>query len=70
MCFFTDRALERAFELMDHNRGQAMDLPDASLIAAAEHGQTRRKFTLDRRDFAVYRIRCGDRLVSPEVVPA
>ena len=68
--FFTDRALERAFELMHQYRDQTMDLADASLIVAAEQVQTRRIFTLDRRDFAVYRIRRGHRLVTPQVVPA
>ena len=34
--FFTDRALERAFELMHQYRDQTMNLADASLIVAAE----------------------------------
>ena len=68
--FFTDRAIERAFELMNQYRDQTMDLADASLIVAAEHAQTRRIFTLDRSDFAVYRIRRGHRQMSPQVIPA
>lgn len=36
-----------------------MDLADASIVGAAEHFETGKVFTLDRGDFATYRIRRG-----------
>jgi predicted nucleic acid-binding protein len=45
-----------------------MDLADASVIAAAEALQTRKVFTLDRTDFAAYRIRRGHRHQSVDVI--
>jgi predicted nucleic acid-binding protein len=34
-----------------------MDLADAALVRVAERDGTRKIFTLDRRDFTVYRVR-------------
>jgi hypothetical protein len=34
-----------------------MDLPDASLVLAAEALETRKIFAIDRKDFASYRVR-------------
>lgn len=45
-----------------------MDMADASLIVAAETLGTRSVFTIDRRDFAAYRIRVGHRYYGVEVV--
>jgi len=61
--------LARAFELMDTYADHPMDLADASLVAAAEALGTRRIFTLDREDFAVYRIRRGHRHYPFDLVP-
>ena len=61
-------SLPRAFELMDRYADHPMDLADASLIVAAESLNTRRIFTLDRRDFRVYRVRRGHREHPVEVV--
>jgi hypothetical protein len=68
--FFDDRSLTRAFELMERYADHPMDLADASLVVAAESLGTRRLFTIDRRDFEVYRIRRGHRHVAFEVVGA
>lgn len=58
--WFMDRAgLDRAFELMRQYADHPMDLADASLIVAAEALDTRKVFTVDRHDFAAYRIRRG-----------
>jgi uncharacterized protein len=62
------RALERAFELMEQYRDCSMDLADASLIAVAEAIPTRRVFTLDRKDFSIYRIRRGHRHLPVEIL--
>ena len=43
-----------------------MDIADASLIAVAEREGIRRFFTVDGKDFAVYRLR--DK-VRPDLVP-
>jgi predicted nucleic acid-binding protein len=59
--FFNDNWLARAFELMEQYRDHPMDLADASIVAAAESLATRKVFTIDRRDFAAYRVRRGHR---------
>lgn len=65
-----DRAtLTRAFELMELYSDQPMDLADASLVVAAESLGTRRVFTIDRKDFAIYRVRRGHRYFALEVLP-
>jgi predicted nucleic acid-binding protein len=45
-----------------------MDMADASLIVAAETLGTRTVFTIDRADFAIYRIRVGHRYHAVEIV--
>jgi predicted nucleic acid-binding protein len=57
--WFSERSLFRAFRIMDDYADQAMDLADASLVAAAEVLRVTRVFTIDRRDFLVYRARIG-----------
>ncbi len=67
--WFLDHAsLTRAFELMEQYADHPMDLADASVIAAAEALQTRKVFTLDKADFAAYRIRRGHRHQSVEII--
>lgn len=64
---FDDLALTRAFELMQKYADTPMDLADASLVTAAEALALRKVFTLDRDDFATYRIRRGHRYLAFEV---
>lgn len=45
----------RMRELMGKYRDLPMDLADAALVRVAEREKSRRIFTLDRRDFEVYR---------------
>ncbi len=66
--FFDDRSLVRAFELMEQYGDHPMDLADASLVVAAESLGTRRVFTVDRTDFATYRVRRGHRQLAFEVI--
>ncbi len=47
--------LARMKELMRKYRDLPMDLADAALVRAAERERLRRIFTLDRRDFQIYR---------------
>jgi predicted nucleic acid-binding protein len=47
--------VERMKELMRKYRDLPMDLADASLVRVAERERIRRIFTLDRRDFQIYR---------------
>ena len=47
--------VSRMRELMRKYRDLPMDLADAALVAVAERDKIRRVFTLDRRDFDVYR---------------
>lgn len=58
----------RAFELMERYRDSPMDFADSSLVAAAETLGTHKIFTLDIRDFRVYRIRRGHRPYAVEIV--
>jgi predicted nucleic acid-binding protein len=66
--FLADAHLDRAFELMSRYADCAMDLADASLVVAAEQLGTRKIFSIDRRDFATYRVKRGHRLVAFQLV--
>jgi predicted nucleic acid-binding protein len=58
--------LPRMRELMRKYRDQPMDLADAALVRVAERERLRRIFTLDRRDFQIYRLsRIGRFAVLP-----
>jgi hypothetical protein len=48
-------------ELMRKYANRPMDLADAALVRVAEREGLRRIFTVDRRDFTVYRMRGGSR---------
>lgn len=45
-----------------------MDLADASLVVLAERLKLRKIFTIDRNDFAAYRIKQGHRHLAFEVL--
>lgn len=66
--FLDDAALIRAFELMLRHADHPMDLADASLVVLAENLKLRKIFTIDRNDFASYRIRQGHRHLSFEML--
>jgi predicted nucleic acid-binding protein len=66
--FFDAAALTHAFELMELHADHPMDLADASLIVAAEASGTRKVFTIDRKDFATYRVQRGHRHFLVETV--
>ena len=57
--FLDDRGLQRSFELMVQYANVPMDLADASLVALAEGLNLRKIFTIDRNEFATYRIKQG-----------
>lgn len=57
--FLSEGTIGRAFELMRRYADHPMDLADASLVVAAETLRTTTVFTLDRNDFATYRVRVG-----------
>lgn len=67
--FFDRAAVTRAFELMEKYADHPMDLADASLVTAAEAIGTRQVFTIDRKDFAAYRVRRGHRHHAIHIVP-
>jgi predicted nucleic acid-binding protein len=67
--WFEPTTLLRAFELMDVYSDHPMDLADASLVVAAETLATRKIFTIDRKDFAAYRVRRGHRHYAVEIIP-
>ncbi len=66
--FLAENSVERAFELMRQYADVPMDFADASLVAAAEILKTRKVFTIDRKDFAIYRVRHGHRQLPFETV--
>lgn len=49
----------RAGELVEKYASLPMDYADATLVVLAERLRTSRVFTLDRRDFSIYRVRRG-----------
>ena len=53
---------------MEQYADHPMDLADASLIVAAEALPTRKVFTIDRQDFATYRIRRGHRYYGVDII--
>jgi uncharacterized protein len=58
--------IPRLRELMRKYRDLPMDLADAALVRVAEREGIRRIFTLDRRDFSIYRpLRLGRFLIVP-----
>jgi uncharacterized protein len=56
----------RMRELMRQYANRPMDLADAALIRVAEREGIRRFFTIDRKDFAVYRLRGR---IRPSILP-
>ena len=66
--FLDETSLQRAFALMEQYADHPMDLADASLIVAAEALPTRKVFTIDRQDFATYRIRRGHRYYGVDII--
>jgi uncharacterized protein len=58
--------IPRILELMRKYRDLPMDLADAALVRVAERENLRRIFTLDRRDFSIYRAsRLGRFVIVP-----
>jgi len=66
--FLDPQTMERALELMQQYADHSMDLADASLVAMAESENLHKIFTIDRRDFAAYRIKRGHRLRAFELI--
>jgi predicted nucleic acid-binding protein len=66
--YLDDNTLMRAFELMVEYADHPMDLADASLVVLAETMKLRKVFTIDRSDFATYRIKRGHRHVTFEML--
>jgi hypothetical protein len=62
-----ERDTPRMRELMIQYRDLPMDLADAALVRVAERERLRRIFTVDRRDFSIYRPRGLDAF---EVLPS
>ncbi len=60
--------LQRCFELMSKFRDLPMDFADATLIHLAEKQGTTKIFTLDIKDFSVYRIKKGYRYLSVDII--
>jgi hypothetical protein len=66
--FLDDKSIIRAFELMIQYADKPMDLADASLVVTAEMEQIKKVFTIDRNDFATYRVKRGHRHFHLELI--
>ena len=66
--FIDDDALVRAFDLMVQYADAPMDFADASLVVTAESLSLQKVFTIDRNDFATYRIRRGHRHIPFNII--
>ncbi|MDH5666833.1 MAG: PIN domain-containing protein [Nitrospira sp.] len=63
----TKHDMSRARVWMKKYKDLPMDLADAALVAMAEREKIRRIFTLDRRDFEIYRpAKLGRFIILPE----
>lgn len=58
--------LQRIWELMRQYADLPMDLADAALVRVAERENIRTIFTLDRRDFSIYRLHGR---IRPQLIP-
>ena len=68
--FLDSRSLLRTFELMAQYSNVPMDLADASLVSMAESHNLRTVFTIDRKDFFIYRVKRGHRNFAFKVIGA
>ena len=66
--FLDEETLPRCFELMVQYADAPMDFADASLVAIAESRNSRKVFSIDRRDFATYRMKRGHRYITFEII--
>lgn len=66
--FLDTRSLLRVFELMAQYSDVPMDFADASLVSMAENHNLQTVFTIDRKDFFVYRVKRGHRNVAFKVI--
>jgi len=66
--YLHDEVITRAFELMIQYSDRPMDFADASLVVIAENERVRKVFTIDRNDFAAYRVKRGHRYYDFEMV--
>ncbi len=66
--YLNDEVMTRAFELMLQYADRPMDFADASLVVTAENERLRKVFTIDRNDFAAYRVKRGHRYYDFEMV--
>ena len=66
--FLNEDVLMRCFELMAQYADAPMDFADASLVAMAESRNSRKVFSIDRGDFATYRIKRGHHYITFDVL--
>ena len=66
--YLDSAGLHRAFALMVRYADHPMDLADASLVVLAETLRLRKVFTLDRNDFATYRIQHGHQQLAFDLI--
>ena len=68
LLFLDEETLLRCFELMAQYADAPMDFADVSLVAMAESRNSRRVFSINRSDFATYRIKRGHRHITFDIL--
>lgn len=60
LCALTEPDTERVAEILEEYHGSRIDFVDASVMAVAERYQVQTIFTIDQRDFRIFRPRHVD----------
>jgi predicted nucleic acid-binding protein len=62
LCALTEQDIDRIAEILEEYQDSRIDFVDASVMAIAERYQTSTIFTIDQRDFRIFRPRHVDHL--------
>jgi predicted nucleic acid-binding protein len=63
LCALTEQDTDRIAEILEEYQDSRIDFVDASVMAIAERYQTQTVFTIDQRDFRIFRPRHVDHLL-------
>jgi len=66
--FLDEDSLILALQLMEKYKDCPMDFADASLVVAAQKLKCYKIFTVDRKDFSIYRIQAGHQYKNFEIL--
>ena len=63
LCALTEQDTDRIAEILEEYKDSRIDFVDASVMAIAERYQTQTIYTIDQRDFRIFRARHVDHLL-------